>query len=342
NDITNLLTFSDSLSWTKGKHGFKFGGDTRYGHSLGYNAGITITSTPRANGGDTQFSAISTAAISSTNMPGLAGNSAAGNNQRMRNLLSFLSGSLSSVTQFYFMQTPTKLDAFEDYKTFPQRVRDTHQNEMSAFFKDDWKVMKSLTLNLGVRWEYYGVPYDGNGLMPLTVGGPWRIFGISGNSFADWMRPGVRAEPTAIEFVGKNSPKPGTPWYPNDYNNFGPAFGFAWQVPWFGAGKTTVRGGYQMTYNSGQVANAITQENVVPGSTLGATYAGDSAANAYLDLTKLQSLVPVTQIFKPMQPVPLTDRSQQVYNPQPNLRNPYAQNLTLSVTRSISSNLTVD
>ena len=52
NDITNLLTFSDALSWTKGKHTFKFGGDLRYGHSLGYDAGISITSIPRAVGGD--------------------------------------------------------------------------------------------------------------------------------------------------------------------------------------------------------------------------------------------------------------------------------------------------
>jgi hypothetical protein len=178
--------------------------------------------------------------------------------------------------------------------------------------------------------------------MPLTAGGPSRIFGISGNSFADWMKPGVRGDLSSIEFVGKNSPKPGTPWYPDDWKDFGPALGFAWQVPWFGAGKTTLRGGYQMTYNSGQVANAITQENIVPGSTNQVTYQGDSGANAYLDLTKLPSLIPVTPLFKPMQPPPLSDRSQQVYNPQPGLKNPYAQNLTLALTRSITSNLTVD
>jgi hypothetical protein len=342
NDITNLLTFNDSLSWTKGKHGFKFGGEVRFGHSLGYDAGIAITSTPRAVGGDAPLAAIPIAAISSSNIPGLAGTTTTGNNLRMRNLLSFLAGSLSSVTQFYYMQSPTKLEGFEDYKTFPQRVRDTHQNEASIFFKDDWKVRSSLTLNLGLRWDYYGIPYDGFGLMPLTVGGPARIFGVSGNSFADWMKPGIRAEATSIEFVGKNSPEPGTPWYPNDWNNFGPAFGFAWQVPWFGAGKTTVRGGYQLTYNAGQVANAITQENVVPGSTNQATYAGDSSTNAYLDLTKLSSLVPVRNIITPMQSIPFSDRTQQIYNPQPGLVNPYVQNLTLSVTRAISSNLTVD
>src|SRR6185369_10581331 len=248
NDTTVLMTYGDALSWTKGKHGFKFGGDIRRGNSLGYDAGITITSTPRAIGGDTSLGAIPTAAISTTNMPGLGGTATTGNNQRMRNLLSFLAGSVSQVTQFYYMQSPTKLDSFEDYKTFPQRVRDTRLNEGSAFFKDDWKVRKSLTLNLGVRWEYYGVMYDNNGLMPLPVGGASRIFGVSGNSFDGWMKPGIRAEPTAMQFVGKNSPNPNESWYPDDYNNFGPAVGFAWQVPWFGAGKTTVRGGYQMTY----------------------------------------------------------------------------------------------
>ena len=201
-------------------------------------------------------------------MPGLAGNAGAGNNQRMRNLLSFLAGSVSSVTQFYYMQDPTKLNSFEDYKTFPQRLRDTHQNEMSFFFKDDWKVQKNLTLNLGLRWDYYGVPYDRDGLMTLPVGGPAGIWGISGSGFADWFKPGVRGTPTAMQFIGKNSPNPGTPWFSDDYKDFGPAVGFAWQVPWFGAGKTTVRGGYQMTFNQGQVANSITQENVVPGSTL--------------------------------------------------------------------------
>ena len=51
----------------------------------------------------------------------------------MRKLLDFLSGSLASVTQLRFMQSPTKLDTFEDYKTFPWRVRDFHQNEGSVF-----------------------------------------------------------------------------------------------------------------------------------------------------------------------------------------------------------------
>jgi len=343
-DITNLWSFTDTLSWTRGKHAFKFGGEVRLTHSLGYDAGIGLTSIPKATGGDAPNALIPATPISSATaaFTGLAGTTNSGNNQRLRNLLSFLSGSLGQVTQFYYMQDPTKLDRFEDYLTFPNRIRDTVQNEGDVFVKDDWKVLKSLTLNLGLRWEYYGVPYEAHGLMPLPAGGSPAMFGVSGRSFDGWMKPGIRADLTVAEYVGKHSPKPGTPWYADDYNNFGPAVGFAWQVPWFGAGKTTVRGGYQMTFQQGQVPNALTQENVFPGSTYGGTYQGDASSNQYLDLTRVQSLIPVPVPIKPMQPVALSDRQLQIFVPENGVRNPYAENVTLSVARSLRSNLSMD
>ncbi|PYS50391.1 MAG: hypothetical protein DMG13_21185 [Acidobacteria bacterium] len=341
-DVTAMWTYGDTLSWTRGTHAFKFGGEMRRQHSWAKETGVNITAVPRAIGGDAPLASISTTAISGTNMPGLAGTSTTGNNARMRQLLSFLSGSLSSITQAYYMQSATKLDAFEDYRTFPSRIRDYHENEFSFFFKDDWKLLQSLTLNLGMRYDFYGSPYEANGLMPLPVGGGNAIFGVSGKGFSDWMKPGIRGDLTTIQFVGKNSPNPGIPWYPNDWNNFGPAVGFAWQVPWFGAGKTTVRGGYQVTYQIGESFNNLFQEQNVPGSTYNATYTGDSGANAYLDLTKLRSVIPLPVLTKPMQTIPLTARDQSLYVPDPALVVPYAQNLTLAVTRSVGSNLTVD
>jgi hypothetical protein len=242
------------------------------------------------------------------------------------------------------------VDTFSDYKNFDHRIRDMHnQNEASAFFKDDWKVRKSLTLNLGVRWAYFAVPWESDGLMPLPVGGGYAMFGVSGRGWDSWMRPGQRADVTALQFVGKGSPNPDIPWYPNDWNNIGPAIGFSWQVPWFGEGKTTVRGGYQMTYQINQSGNNIIQEINAPGSSDIASYV-PASSDPYLDLTKVvPSLIPVRTLtpagtpLKPMQPSLLTGpRNQQIYIPDPGLSTPYAQNLTLSVTRSVSSRLTVD
>ena len=340
-DITKMWTFGDTLSWTRGKHSFKAGGELRRQNSWAKDTGVGTTAVPRALGGDAPLAAISTAAISSANMPGLAGTAAIGNNAAMRQLLSFLAGSLGSITQAYYMQDPKKLDAFEDYRTFPSRIRDYHQNEYSFFFKDDWKATSKLTLNMGLRYDFYGSPYEVNGLMPLPVGGGYSIFGISGRGFSDWMKPGPRADSTTLQFVGKNSPNPSIPWYPNDRNNFGPAVGFAYQVPWFGADKTTVRGGYQVTYQIGESFNNLFQEQNVPGSIYNATYTGDST-NTYLDLTKLRTVVPLPVTTKPMQPIPITERLQSLYVPDPKLVTPYAQNLTLAITHSINSKLTVD
>ena len=209
------------------------------------------------------------------------------------------------------------------------------------YFKDDWKIRNNLTLNLGLRWDFFGVPYESHGLMAAAAGGPSAIWGISGSGFSDWMKPGLRGTNTVSAYVGKNSPKSGTPWYEDDYNNFGPAIGFAWQLPWLGQGKTTIRGGYQVTYQIGQSGNNLFQEQAVPGSTDSITYSGDSNI-AYLDLTKVQSVIPAPSAATPLQPVPTTSRTQQVYNPEKGIVTPYTQNLTLSITRSLRSNLTVD
>ena len=93
-------------------------------------------------------------------------------------------------------------------------------NAFGAFVQDDYKVSARLTLNLGLRWEYNGVPserYDG-----------LSIYDFAGNSL-------VR--------VGVNGAQP----YRQRFTNFGPRVGFAYDP--LGGGKTVVRGGLGIYYD---------------------------------------------------------------------------------------------
>src|SRR5262249_2830385 len=179
---------------------------------------------------------------------------------RARNLLNFLSGSLASVNNLYFLTDP-KSSTFSDYRNSPFVTNTVKQREFDFFVKDDYKIRRDLTLNLGVRYEWYGVPFSGSGLAVTPVDGGGAAFGISGRDFSGWMKPGAaNYDPkllTTLQFVGPGSPNSGKSVYNNDWNNFGPAVGFAWQVPWFGKERTTVRGGYQITFQGGSRFNTL-------------------------------------------------------------------------------------
>src|SRR5216684_174534 len=84
------------------------------------------------------------------------------------------------------------------------------------FVQDDWKVLPRLTLNLGLRYEWSGVPRD-EGKQALNA---------------------IANDPA----VGLIFRKP-----KSDTNNYGPHIGFAWDPT--GRGKWSVRGGGQISYD---------------------------------------------------------------------------------------------
>ncbi|MBN1566716.1 MAG: TonB-dependent receptor [Acidobacteria bacterium] len=340
-DLSPRYTYGDTITWIKGKHSIKAGGEIRlsgtkskvYGTGWGWNAN------PYAVGGNA--TALAVQGINSTNMPGLTGTALAGNRRAMENLLTFLSGSLGSVQQTYFVNSAKNLSSWNDPLTEKQKIRDMHKNEFAIFVKDDWKVTSDLTLNLGLRYEYYGVPYLKSGLTAALKGGGNAVYGISGRSWNEaFWNAGERADMTELVFVGPGSPNPDQRIYARDMNNFGPAVGFAWQIPWFGKGKTTIRGGYQVTFQTAD--NLATVEGIIanpPGST---TNAGYTPSNIYLSLENMNEVIPVTPTANPMQPVPLTDRTQTITAYDPNFVSPYIQNVTLSIARNIGRSFTVD
>jgi hypothetical protein len=343
-EVSPRWVYADTLSWTRGVHSFKFGGEYRLSATRSTNQGSVQTGAnrPTATMGNATL-----APITGIARPGLAGTTASGSQQVAENLLTFLSGSLSRLAQGRFVNEAKA--QWNDYPNELAKIRDIAQNEFSFFFKDDWKATRDLTLNLGVRWDYYGVPWERNaGLTTGLKGGGNALFGISGRGFSDWMKPGARADLMEIIYVGPGSANPDQAIYNRDLNNFGPAVGFAWNVPWGGQGKTVVRGGYQVQYvGSGRGFVLDTAIGNPPGSSNTATYIIPST-DPYFSVEKLlanQSLVPVQPTFLPSPTstlIPLTDRTGLMNAFDPNFVSPYIQNLTLSVTRTLSSKMTLD
>jgi hypothetical protein len=344
-DTSPRWTYGDTITWTKGRHSFKGGFEFRKASSKSITKGNWFAGTtyPYASGG----SAGGATMMFNQQPPGMAGSSFSGNRMNMEGLLNFLAGSIGTIQQYYFVNSPTDT-AWNDPTKVSEKIRDFRQNEFDFFFKDDWKVTDDLTLNLGVRYEYYGVPYLGDGLTVGWTGGDYAPLG-PGGSFDNWFIPGA-GDPnfrTGIQFIGPDSPNPSLKAFNRDLNNFGPAIGFAWQLPWFGKGKTTLRGGYQLNYLTMGRSSSFDFLGEAPGMTYTTNWAGQDWGTGYypyLDLTTLPvgSPVPIDPTAQPLKPVDITDRSASMTAFDPNIVAPYIQNLTLSITRNLGSNMTLD
>ena len=90
-----------------------------------------------------------------------------------------------------------------------------------GYLQDDFKVKSNLTVNAGLRYEYYSVVKEKDGRDKV-----WRI---SCGGFC----------------------APGTPWYDADKNNFAPRLGFSWSPGRFND-NTVIRGGFGIFFGPGQ------------------------------------------------------------------------------------------
>jgi hypothetical protein len=102
-------------------------------------------------------------------------------------------------------------------------------NAMGAFVQDDVKLTARLTLNLGLRWEYNGVPSE--------IHDRLSIFDFTNRKLVQIGTGGIDEA------------------YHKHFDNFGPRVGFAWDP--FGKGKTVVRSGAGFYYDQ-PVTNIVT------------------------------------------------------------------------------------
>ncbi|MGB9237062.1 MAG: TonB-dependent receptor [Terriglobales bacterium] len=205
---TNTYPISDMVTWTKGKHTMKFGGEYK-------RQELDAPYFDVFPNGELFYLGILTGNPFEDFLAGLTGLSAIG------------SGTNSLHNR---------------------------ANDFSAFFQDDWKVMPRLTLNLGLRYDYFGPTTETQGHfvgfdpskattvplpasdVPLGCGGAATCGSVVTGGFVqagNGNLPGI--------------PKVGNGLVNPNYKNFGPRIGFAYQVG--DTGNIVLRGGYGIFYD---------------------------------------------------------------------------------------------
>jgi hypothetical protein len=127
---------------------------------------------------------------------------------------------------------------------FPNVYRGYRANEFAAYFQDDWRLSARLTVNWGLRWEYFGPPhnfvpnidsnfYFGTTVTPITT--------TSNNPFFPKNVPFYAGVATGTFQIRNHE------IWQKDTNNFGPRLGFAYDVT--GKGKLVLRAGGGVAYD---------------------------------------------------------------------------------------------
>lgn len=204
--IDNGFRFGDTLTWVKGKHEFKFGYEQWYQQYSPLNFQNTS--------GTFNFGRGQTAGTSATS--NLSGNGIA----------SMLLGDLNNASVTAYASQARWLRSY-----------------FAGFVQDSIKIMPTLTLNIGLRYEIDEPQKEATG--------------DTSNISLTGQNPGAGNLPGVLVFAGKGAGRNGNVnerWANIWKKDIGPRIGFAWSPAMFN-GKTVIRGGYGIIYGRLQYAD---------------------------------------------------------------------------------------
>ena len=244
-----------------------------------------------------------------------------------RGSITFLGGNTPDPNNPGLFLNTTTLEDFFSGAPFKASVEignptlNLHNWATGLFLQDDWRIARNVTVNLGVRYEFSSVPSEDH------------------NHLGNF-------DPTVGLVQVNTGSHPISSLYNPDHRNFSPHVGFAWDTN--GTGKTVLRGGFGLTYETVNWQSFIAFNNAFgPGSVPTGAIIDGSGDTAGGNITTGNITVfpnfpwdngpiygsPTINCFNSPCPIMSVDR---------NLTTPYVWNWTFSMQHAFTPNITLE
>lgn len=237
--------------------------------------------------------------------------------------------------------------------------------EYEFYAQDTWRATRSFTLNFGLRYGRYGIPYETNGLQTMQTVDVMTFFNqrITAQNAG---RASATVPPLSWNLAGPENNAPS--YFRPDKNNWAPSFGFAWTPDtggrlgkvFGGRGASVIRGGFRVLYDriggrmvtsqdlDGSVGLVTNVQNRtgrldIGGPACTSPPSANCAAPRFAGLDRLPAVpsfvVPPAGGFPSTPAETISNRGLMIDN---GLRTPYSFAINLSYARELPGNMSIE